>query len=82
MSVSGQVSQQSHIGKGQDQAHHYKATNLEDERAAGKQVNGEAGEKGEQQSCDSVSRLSQNSLDKKGEQKNRHLKGKKLEHIT
>lgn len=47
MLVLGQVSQKPHIGKVQDQVYHYKGTNLEAERAAGKQVNREAGEREE-----------------------------------
>lgn len=47
MLVLGQASQKSHIGKVQDQAYHYKGTNLEAEKAAGKQVNRKAGEREE-----------------------------------
>lgn len=45
MFVLGQVSQKPHIGKVQDQVYPYKGTYLEAEKAAGKQVNGEAGER-------------------------------------
>lgn len=41
----GQVSQKPHIGKVQDQVYHYKSTDLEAEKAAGKQVNRKAAER-------------------------------------
>lgn len=83
MLVLGQVSQKPRTGKVQDQAYHYKGSNLEAEKAAGKQMNGEAGEREERltvviQFLGSAKIPLITSENKK----DRHLKNKKLEHIT